>query len=495
MASDNSSSSQGQGARVVPRYYINAWEKNPYKWQHHKYHRVRQRHRGKWCYIGGPLSGVQLPGWPEPSLLPPRALVDTAQRAQVERLEDKVFWQQVAERTVQLRDIMDVGDLAVILDTLLTANHRHTHLMKTISRELIEDVDKLSLVEAAVILNAYAHFNCVSELMLEAFAKHVTRLLREQPYTTVEDTDRYGSMAADPQTLAVLCKAFASLHFKDSEMLKAVNSVLLERIEESAFGSVAEVLTAFAELNEPFEAPIEFWMALRDKVPGSQMRFLCPTMRAAQHLAVAEPALYEALGQEVVTSLQGLRPDTLPVEDTVSTMPAFAEPQLVSRLLYTGEEHHEEAVPSADGPEEPREEVDDSFQVVAVSQDQAVVDDVIEEEEGDGPAVPRKRRWWYNAVTRKMDSASGGPEVPYFAPWNPDERFRRNQRGARVAQALEGWDALQRAVADSARSSPSAPGPPASEGAPAKSVDEELLDSAGALNGCCFDFVTDIARP
>ena len=108
---------------------------------------------------------------------------------------------------------------------------------------------------------------------------------------------------------------------------------------------------------------------------------------------VAEPALYEAapedvlllscrgslrsleaLGQEVVTSLQGLRPDTLPVEehqtvpkifckknlklwlqnpqtlnltypdipvcgqDTVSTMPAFAEPQLVSRLLYTGED-------------------------------------------------------------------------------------------------------------------------------------------------------------
>ena len=29
-------------------------------------------------------------------------------------------------------------------------------------KELIDDVDKLSLVEAAVILNAYAHFNCCS---------------------------------------------------------------------------------------------------------------------------------------------------------------------------------------------------------------------------------------------------------------------------------------------------------------------------------------------
>ena len=131
-----------------------------------------------------------------------------------------------------------------------------------------------------------------------------------------------------------------------------------------------------------------------------------------------------------------------------------------------------------------------------------------------------RRRWWYNAVTRKLDSTSSGLpeaghprqflsmrgpplclcmdesaqtpqlEVPYFArsrafrhcftrpilpaeiqaPWNPDECFRRNQRGARVAQvphhrlckdgflamqgkqsatcgsqALEGLDSLQRA--------------------------------------------------
>ena len=66
--------------------------------------------------------------------------------------------------------------------------------------------------------------------MLKVFAQHVTRLLREQPYTAVEDTERqgslgcvclkqgparYGARAADPETLAVLCRAFASLHFKE----------------------------------------------------------------------------------------------------------------------------------------------------------------------------------------------------------------------------------------------------------------------------------------
>ncbi|CAE7576450.1 unnamed protein product [Symbiodinium sp. KB8] len=480
-------------SRVVPRYYINAWEKNPYKWQHHKYHRVRQRQRGKWCYLGGPMSGVQIPGWPEPSLLSPRALVDTAQRAQVERLEDKVFWQQVAERTVQLRDIMDVGDLAVIVDTLLTANHRHTHLMKTISRELIEDVDKLSLVETAVILNAYAHFNCVSEFMLKAFAEHVARLLLEQPYTTLEDAERYGAAAADPQTLAVLCKAFASLRYKDSEMLKAVNSVLLQRIEDSAFGSVAEVLTAFAELDEPFEAPIEFWMALASKVPGSQMRFLCPTLRAAQRLEVAEPALFEALGQEVVAGLQGLRVSA-PLEDAMSTpMPAFAEPQLVTQLSGKEQRTEPASVPAEDlgSLENVDTDVDDNFQVVPV--DAVIEDGIVEEDiqDDENRAVPkRRRRWWYNAVTRKLDSTSSGlPEVPYFAPWNPDECFRRNQRGARVAQALEGLDSLQRAVASSTRS-PSSPssGPSAPEDAPAKPVDVELLENAlpllsGSLQG------------
>ncbi|CAE7262485.1 unnamed protein product, partial [Symbiodinium pilosum] len=471
--------------RVVPRYYINPWEKNPYKWQHHKYNRVRQRQRGKWCYIGGPLSGIQLPDWPEPMLLSPRVLVDTAQRAQVERLEDTFFWQQVAERTVQLRDIMDVGDVAVILDTLLTANYRHTHLLKTVSRELIDDVDKLSLVEAAVILNAYAHFNCVSELMLKAFAQHVTRLLCEQPYTSVEDTERYGAKAADPQTLAVLCKAFASLRFRDSKMLKAVNAVLLQRIEDSGFGSVADVLSAFAELEEPFEAPIEFWLSLTDKVPGSQMRFLCPTLRAAQHLDVAEPALYEALGQEVVTGLQGLNPDSAPLEEAVSStqMPAFAEPQLVSRLLLK-KGQDAEVVP-AEHEEEPRlEEVDDAFQVVPVA-DSLVDDAIIEEEDGESQAVAKRRRMWYNAVTRKLDwSANMAPKVPYYAPWNPDERFRRNQRGARVAQALEGLDALQRAVAEKSAPSPSQPSSGAEDQGDqtkSRSVDEELLDSAQPL--------------
>ncbi|CAJ1416828.1 unnamed protein product [Effrenium voratum] len=311
-------------APVLPRYFINAWEKDPWKWQHHKYRRSRERNRGKWFYGSGPLGGVQLPGWPEPGLLGARGLVEVAQKGQVERLEDQTFWHQVAERAVTLRDVMAVGDLAVILDTLLTANHRHTHLMKTLSRELIDDVDKLSLVEAAVILNAYAHFNCESRLMLKSFAEHIARLLQERPYTTVDADERFGSEAAHPQTLAVLCKAFASLKYQDSEMLRAVNEALVDRIQDANFNSVADILAAFAELEAPFEAPVEFWVTLANKVGGTPMRFLSPTLRALDRLQVSEPGLSEALGNEVLARLQEVAvPQVPPAAPPLRRLPAL----------------------------------------------------------------------------------------------------------------------------------------------------------------------------
>ena len=59
-----------------------------------------------------------LPGressWPEPGLLGMRGLVDVAQKGQVERHEDFHFWEQVAERAVVLRDVMDVGRLGYL---------------------------------------------------------------------------------------------------------------------------------------------------------------------------------------------------------------------------------------------------------------------------------------------------------------------------------------------------------------------------------------------
>lgn len=161
------------------------------------------------------MGGVKTPGWPEPSLLGARALVETAARAQVAKLEEYEFWHQVAERAVKLRDVVSVGDLAAILDALLTANHRHLLLMKTLAREIIDDVDKLSFMEAAVVANAYSHFKCVSPGLLSALCQHTSRLLKGEAYPSARRNEHFGLEHADAQSIAVLCKALASLKHKD----------------------------------------------------------------------------------------------------------------------------------------------------------------------------------------------------------------------------------------------------------------------------------------
>eukprot|EP00931_Biecheleriopsis_adriatica_P050415 TRINITY_DN29189_c0_g1_i1.p1 TRINITY_DN29189_c0_g1~~TRINITY_DN29189_c0_g1_i1.p1 ORF type:complete len:609 (-),score=147.41 TRINITY_DN29189_c0_g1_i1:101-1927(-) len=486
-------------APVVPQYHINPWEKDPWAWQKHKYHRSRQRSRGRLCYIGGPLSGMKTPGWPEPSLLGVRGLIEAASRAQGEGLEDGYFWHQVAERAIKLRDVMQVSDLAVLLDALLSANYRHTHLMKTLSRELIDDVDKLTLTEAAVVMNAYAHFSCISAPLLASVSEHIVRLLTKQPYTSAESSEKYGVEAAEPQTLAVLCKALASLQHKDIALLKAVNACLVERIEDASFGAVSDILNVFSEMGEAFEAPPAFWTTLAAKVPGSPMRHLCPTLRSLSKLDVSDPALCQAIGNEIVSGLRSApvgsalleAPGKAPLLAQRRQLPAFAAatPMPAAMLATTP--------PAADAAMETTVESDlvgedvVEFREALVFQEEAALEDEQADQEGLG--ARRKRRRWYNAVTRKLDSLADDdmPKVPFYASFNAEEHYRRNLRGARVAQALEGFGALEQlgSTASSSSASSSSGGnsqtdaaqSDTDQAASARPLHQELLSAAGPV--------------
>jgi len=435
------------------------------------------------------MSGVKSEGWPEPSLLGSRALVDVASRAQRERLQDYDFWQGVAERAIQLRDVMDVSDLAVVLDTLLTANHRHTHLMKTVSREVIDDVDKLSLVETAVIANAYAQFSCVSKPLLSSLSQHARRLLEGQTYTTVDNSDRYGLHTGDLKTLAVLCKAFAKVQHKDPELLKAVNTAMVETVQDADFNSISELVSVFADLGEPFEAPEQFWSAVVAKVPGSRMTFLCPLLRAASKLGVEHLNLYEALGSEILKGLTSA-PSTEPLEAkrVEKRFPAFANPSLMPAEMLAPIAPTL-TVPPAVSPqassallEESTEDVVEFDQAFTAFQGAQPVDDVEVIDDQEQSFTSRRRRW-YNAVSRRLDGMadSAAPKVPYYVNFSADENYARNLRGARVAEAIEGFDALEQ-VSKSSSSTSSGPGSAKDEGQPiGLSLDQELLNLAGPV--------------
>lgn len=425
------------------------------------------------------MSGVKTPGWPEPSLLGSRGLIEAATRAQRERLEDHEFWQQIAERAIKLRDVMNVSDLAALLDALVTANHRHTQLLKTLSRELIDDVDKLSLMEAAVVANAYAHFSCLSEHLISSLAEHTVRLLNKQLYTEGGRQDIFAVEASDPEALAVLCRAFASLKCKKSTMLKAVNAALVERIDDATFTAVSRILAAFADLGEPFDAPPAFWAALQAKVPGSKMFALCPTLRSMYSLGVSDPALYQAIGSEILGHLRTAQAEPARLDEPGEVadgllgrrrcLPAFAAPGLMPEAMLELQAHLPSATTPTDqmdpGPGDDVVEFGQAFSTFSQSSSSLDFADAEVEDSEMRESKASKRRRWYNAVSRRLDALAddSAPKIPYYVPFSADEYFTRNLDGSRIAQALEGLGGLEKAVS-SKPSSSSAANPVSSDG-------------------------------
>ncbi|CAK9100305.1 Uncharacterized protein SCF082_LOCUS46949 [Durusdinium trenchii] len=250
--------------------------------------------------------------------------------------------------------------------------------------------------------------------------------------------------------------------------------------KDATFAAVAEILGAFAELGTPFEASVDFWLSVTAKVPGNSIRHLAPMLRALRDLKVLEPALLEAVAQELLLRLEdALQPDmTTPEVTPDRPRPApFPAPPRLPQLL--GNQVEGAAKDVAGQAEESQALVTtDPNALFQVEADDAIID---EDEDSDGKAegsTGRTRRW-YNAVTRKLDLSADpdASQVPFYAPFNADDAYRRNLRGFRVAQALEGLEAL-RAV--SAASGQATSGGGESSDSP-QPLDLRLLDAAQPL--------------
>lgn len=463
--------------RGHPRFFIDPWEKDPCAFHRHKWNRVRQRKKGSYFYYNGPLAGVKLEGWPEPGLLGAVALVQAASRAQSERLQDTEFWQQVCERAVKLRDVIAVGDLAVILDALVTANYRHTHLLKTLTRELIDDVDKLSLVEAAAVASAYAFFNCYSEPLLKALVQHVLQLLSGLP---LNGNHGGGTSYADPQSLSVFMKALASLNFHDAALMQAIAAKVSADISKTTFASLADVLTAFTDLQEPFEPGTpDFSSSVALLVPGSRLSALCPGFLALAKLGLASSLPREALVAEILAGLKAA-PAPGPQRNNlaIGRLPAFGHEPVPAAFVAAAPTAADRAPVSAgyDFQASPESDVGD-WAVQDPARQQEVEDDLRSQ-----GRIPR----FYNVLSRRLV----GPRVPSFATFDPTTLYNRNIRGTRVAQAMEALNILWRGQDGELRLPTSPPSEASTSGASASSgalvkrqpnPELELLEVAGPL--------------
>lgn len=457
--------------RAVPRFHIGEWKKDPHAWEKYKWQTAKERSRGRWSYRHGPLEGVQVEGWPEPGLLGVGQLVQVAARAQAENLQDRTFWHQVAERSYKLRDVISVGDVAVLLDALVTADHRHLLVLKTLAREVVDDADKLSLVEVAVVANAYSHFNCVSRPLLQALAKQVENLLSENPPPFVP---RGGDSDADPGSFSVILKAFVALRFHTPSLLRAINLAVTQRAAEMPFAVLAETLACFARLGEPFVAERPFWETMAAKVPKSRMASLCPAFQAVAQLGVAaaRPQLREVLVKEILLGVRDALASSPPEpfgealglwgaatsSDAASTreqaewrletlvappaLPAFVAPAVPQDLFASPRLGGGAKVPAAAPGGSPA--------VVAEGEEGTILefpkerfgteDDLVAEPDESGRSrAPRIPRWYSTTAGGLL-----GPAFASYHKFDPEETFNRNRRGARVGEALEGLNTLWR---------------------------------------------------
>eukprot|EP00929_Paragymnodinium_shiwhaense_P097194 TRINITY_DN58949_c0_g1_i1.p1 TRINITY_DN58949_c0_g1~~TRINITY_DN58949_c0_g1_i1.p1 ORF type:complete len:666 (-),score=167.66 TRINITY_DN58949_c0_g1_i1:65-2062(-) len=499
---------------VVHRHYVSPWQKDHYAWHRHKWKTMKKRKRGRFAYSEGPLAGVRLEGWPDPGLVRAGGLAQLAERAQADGLKDHGFWQSLTDRTRTQRDVLSAADLTVILDALVSADFLHKDMMKLLCRELIDDADKLSFVEVAVVANAYAHFTVVSAELLQALADRTRELLR------AEASDAF--QLDEARSLAVLVRAFAKLKYVNDPALQSIAAATVRHVDLLPFADLSSILVAYTSLDKPFNSTGAFWSAVSAKVPGSRMASLCPLLRvsapldfASQETATAPSAapvasteggakkaeekspkrsqtLRSALVEAIVQGLRETPADSAPALLSPSggrlagRFPAFSPAPMPAEMLSPGQQPAAPdaslatGVPEAATPLEgeavpsPRTEVGDWVEeappspaagsdllVAPAPMSRFMVEEETpgDEEQAEESATPGKPVHgidrWYNPIAKKPFWLTAAE----FATFDATECFNRNRRGALVAEAVDGlgqlWKKQLEAAQPEAKSSAS----------------------------------------
>ncbi|KAF4709228.1 hypothetical protein FOZ62_000131, partial [Perkinsus olseni] len=116
-------------------------------------------------------------------------------------------------------------------------NYRDADLMRILSREITDDMFKLTFTEAAVIVNAYSVFNCESKPLLESAIKHCHALAA---------MNRKGN---DVRSCAVLLSGLARFKPEDTkDLVEVILSSAAMNAEEGGLTDLASIISSAARL-------------------------------------------------------------------------------------------------------------------------------------------------------------------------------------------------------------------------------------------------------
>jgi len=236
------------------------------------------------------------------------------------------------------------------------------------------------------------------------------------------------------------------LDFHPAELLNVVGIATVQRVESLPFPVIADILSCFARLKQPFPAEPEFWAVLATKVPGSRMASLCPAFQAVVQLGVDAPRLHEALLEELLKGVKEAPVASPPqpfgtilqlwdnVPKSPSPLPAFAHPVVPKRMLPLAECGRIEAPTAVHETSEVIEE--DSVSIIEFPSDGLELEGQLGDTEPE--VAPRMKGSWYSASARCPLS----PVFPGYSQFDADDMFARNRRGSRIGEALEALNEL-----------------------------------------------------
>uniref|UniRef100_A0A3B0MM80 Uncharacterized protein n=1 Tax=Theileria annulata TaxID=5874 RepID=A0A3B0MM80_THEAN len=96
---------------------------------------------------------------------------------------DSYFWKQICEKIREVRDVIDIKDLLSCLCSIVKVNYYDRDLLRLLSREFVDDIDKLSLDDIHQLLHCYYKQNVYSCDLVDKVGLKVTQLINATPLT------------------------------------------------------------------------------------------------------------------------------------------------------------------------------------------------------------------------------------------------------------------------------------------------------------------------
>lgn len=172
----------------------------------------------------------------DPTYYSNKELHRTCTMAAEMRLTDRLFWWQICEKLRKVRDIMNINRLLSCLSSVISVKYFDPDLLRMMSREFVDDMNKLSLAEIAELMQCYVRANVFSvDLVNAAGNSTAARLLThvkgalntessrvDDQHDNATDCKAEDSLTARPETLGSLAKCFKYFGYRNRDLYLSI---------------------------------------------------------------------------------------------------------------------------------------------------------------------------------------------------------------------------------------------------------------------------------